>query len=146
LVREVEDIDEKLRQLELRDGGTKVKMPQTSRLMDQMVELNGLNLLHANNREALRKFLESIRQSAPVLHMSFSADPSPAFIEKLMSYLRKEIHPLLLLTVGLQPNLGAGCMVRSTNKSFDMSLRQDFIKKRSLLTEKITALRQRAAQ
>lgn len=138
LIRETEDIDEKLLQLGLRDGGSAVKMPQTSRLMDEIIEINKLNLLHANHRQALKKFLEELRVSAPVLHMSFSADPSPAFIEKLMGWLRKEIDPTLLLTIGLQPNIGAGCMVRSTNKSFDFTLRQDFLKKRDLLFMRLT--------
>ena len=50
-----------------------------------------------------------------------------------MTWLRREIHPLVLMTVGLQPNIGAGCIVRTTNKYFDFSLRQDFANKRDLL-------------
>jgi F0F1-type ATP synthase delta subunit len=146
LIRELEDIDEKLRQLGLRDAGSEVKMPQTTRLMDQIVELNELNLLHAIHREALKKLLADVKATAPALHMSFSADPSPAFIEKLMSWLRREIDPQLLLTVGLQPNLGAGCMVRSTNHQFDFSLREDFIKKKPVLVEKLAALSRGAGQ
>jgi F0F1-type ATP synthase delta subunit len=72
-----------------------------------------------------------------VLHISFSADPSVSFLEKLMAWLRKEIHPLVLVTVGLQPSIGAGCIIRSTNKQFDLSLRQDFKKKQDMLRDKI---------
>lgn len=144
LIREVEEVSEKLLQLGLRHAGTKVKMPQTSHLLDQVVELNELNLLHSEDREALKKFLTTVHDNAPVLHMSFSADPAPAFVEKLMAWLRQEIDPQVLLTIGLQPNLGAGCVVRGTNHLFDLSLKQDFIKKRGLLTEKLKALQQGA--
>lgn len=139
LIRELEIIDDTLLELAIRKGGSEVKMPKTSQLMDRMIELNKLNLLLENDRKLLLRFLESIKQGAPVLHMSFSADPSVDFIEKMVAWLRKEIHPLALMTVGLQPSLGVGCVVRSTNRQFDFSLRQDFLKKRSLLQEKIAA-------
>lgn len=145
LLREIEDIDEKLRQLEIRQGGHQVKVPQTSRLMDQVIELNEINLLHANHREAVKKFLTETRLHAPQLHMSFSTDPSPAFVEKLMAWLRANIHPQVLLTVGLQPNIGAGCVVRSSNKTFDFSLRQDFAGKRDMLVEQLMAKQESAA-
>jgi hypothetical protein len=139
LFRELELIDQALLQLGLRKGGSEVKMPKTSRLMDQVIETNKLNLLHKLDRTELEHFLNAIKEKSPVLHMSFSADPSPGFIEKLMTWLRKEIHPQLLLTIGLQPTIGAGCIVRTTNKQFDFSLREDFLSKRELLLGQIAA-------
>lgn len=139
LIRELELIDNTLLQLGLRAGdGSNVKMPKTSRLMDHMVDLNKLNLLQKKDRAVLAQFLSIVKEHAPVMHMSFSADPSPAFSDKLMTWLRREVHPLLLLTVGLQPNIGAGCIVRTTNKQFDISLRQDFASKRDLLLSRLT--------
>lgn len=137
LIQELVAIDESLLQLGIRKGGTAVKLPKTSQLMDMTVKANLLNLLHDDDRRMLRRFLEEVRKKSPVLHMSFSADPSPAFIEKLMTWLRKEIHPQVLLSIGLQPTLGAGCIVRTTNKQFDFSLRQDFLNKRELLLKQI---------
>lgn len=140
LIRELEVIDQSLLQLELRSGGSAVKMPQTSHLMDQLIELNKINLLQKDQRAGLQQFLTDIRTKAPKLHMSFSADPTTAFIEKLMVWLRREIHPYILLTVGLQPTIGAGCIVRSTNKYFDLSLRKDFAKKRELLFNQVAGI------
>jgi len=37
----------------------------------------------------------------------------------------------------LQPTIAAGCIVRTTNKYFDFSLRQDFTDKRELLLKQI---------
>ncbi len=101
--------------------------------MDQTIQLNKVDLANDTHRKQLQEYLILIKQKAPILHISFSADPTSAFIEKIMAWLRREIHPLVLLTIGLQPNIGAGCVVRSTNKYFDFSLRKDFEKKRDLL-------------
>ena len=135
LVREVAVISENLLELGLRSGdkAREVKLPKTSLLMDQIVELNKLNLLHETDRQHLQQALEAIKQQAPLLNISFSADPSPAFLDKLMTWLRSEIHPALLVTIGLQPNIGAGCVVRGPNRYFDFSLRQHFADQRELL-------------
>lgn len=145
LIRELEALDEAITQLGLRHGGAEVKLPKTSHLMDQMIELHKLNLLHQTDRKRLLTILQDIKAKSPVLHVSFSADPSEAFIEKLVAWLRKEIDPQILMTVGMQPSIGAGCVVRSTNKQFDMSLRQDFLGKRQLLLEQLKASRKQPA-
>lgn len=69
--------------------------------------------------------------------MSFSADPSPLFTQRLISWLRQNIHPDLLLQVGLQPTIGAGTVVRTTNKYFDLSLREFFNQKKAVLLAKM---------
>ncbi len=137
LLRELETLDATLLDRTLRKSGKEANMLKASQLMDQTVELNKLNLLHDADRLQLRQFLQNIKNRAPVLHMSFSSDPSPAFLSKLMTWLRREIHPQILVTIGLQPSIGAGCIVRSTNRHFDFSLRQDFAKKRDLLLSKL---------
>jgi G3E family GTPase len=126
LYREVESIDNFLKQAAIREPGTAVKMPKTSRLFDETVEVNKINVLHDDERARLYAFLKQIRTDAPILHMSFSADPSPLFTQKLIAWLRTELHPLVLLQIGIQPNIGAGCVVRTNNKYFDFSLRSRF--------------------
>lgn len=139
LIRELEQIDNHLLELQLRKAGSDVALPKTSHLMEITLELNKLNLLQNADRLQLKQLLNLAKERAPVVHMSFSADPSPAFLEKVVVWLRREIHPLVLVTVGLQPNMGAGCMIRTTNKQFDLSLRQDFADKHELLLAKISA-------
>lgn len=146
LLREVEAIDAFLKQSAIREPGTPVKMPKTSRLFDETIENNQLNVLHDDERLRLHHFLTEVRTKAPTLHMSFSADPSPAFTQKLITWLRAEIHPVVLLQVGLQPNIGAGCVVRTTNKYFDFSLRTRFKEKGSILADLMQKADQPAAQ
>ena len=136
LLRELEAIDGVLSQAALRKE-IDTKLPKTTGLMDQTIILNKIDLADSPQRKALADFLKAVKSKAPLLHMSFSADPSTAFIEKLLTWLRKELDANLLVTIGLQPNIGAGCVVRSTNKYFDFSLRQDFASKRSLLLDKM---------
>ena len=139
LINELTELDEALLQLELRDAGQTVKMPKTTHLLDKLAEANKMNLLQAAERAELLKFLNLIHAKAPVLKMSFSVDPAPAFLERLVTWLRREIHPQILITVGLQPSLGVGCLVYGNSKVFDFSLKQTFIKQRQLLLKRLAA-------
>lgn len=136
--RELAAIDDTMLSLKLRhEGESSVDLPKLSSLMDQLVSYNGLNLLHQNHRQALADLLDKIKNEAPVVHMSFSADPSANFLERLIVWLRQEIHPYLLVRVGLQPNIGAGCILRTNNHYFDLSIKQSFAESRHLLIEKL---------
>lgn len=137
LLREVELLTGFLQQAAIRQPGTSIKLPKTSRMLDEIIQVNQLNVLIEADCARLKSFLESVKKQAPVMHMSFSADPSPLFSQRLVEYLRKEIHPLVLVQVGLQPNIGAGCVVRTTNHYFDFSLRQRFTNNRELLAMKL---------
>ena len=139
LLRELESIEELVSQAKLVDKQDERKLPKTSQLMDKTVELNKLDLSKASDRKLLADLLNLVKKQAPLLHMSFNSDPSPVFIEKLMDWLRREIHPIVLITIGLQPSIGAGCVVRSTNKYFDFSLRKDLSDHRDLLLAKMHA-------
>lgn len=135
LLREMESLDSFLSQGAIREPGTPMRLPKTSRLLDETILNNKVNVLQEAERNRLLHFLMEVYSRSPVLHISFSADPSPVFLQKLVAWLRREIHPLVLVQVGLQPNMGAGCTVRTTNKYFDFSLRNRFSEKRTALAE-----------
>lgn len=137
LIREVEALDNILIAYDVKGTVDEAKMPKTTLLLDAIIDANKMNLLDADQRAKLLQFLQTARAHAPVIHVSFGSDPAPAFIEKLMTWLRREIHPQLLITVGLQPNVGAGCLVRTTNHYFDFSLRESFKNNRELLMAKL---------
>jgi hypothetical protein len=54
---------------------------------------------------------------------------------KLVGWFRANVHPHVLVQVGLQPNIAAGCVVRTTNKVFDLSLRNHFAQNQQVLIE-----------
>lgn len=135
VIRGLEASDRALQQASLRKGGDKTELPRVGRLLTEVVEANHLNLLHAEDRSQLLSHLNELKDKAPTLHMSFNADPSPAFMQKLTAWLRDEIHPHALVRTGLLPNIGAGCVVRTTNKVFDFSLKSKFDASQELLIE-----------
>ncbi len=145
LRREIESIDEFLTQSAHRQGGDSVKMPQTSRLLEEIVGLHDVNLLHKSQREKLLKYLASILEASPVMNFSFASDPSPVFTSNLLSWLRNNIHPQVLIKIGLQPSIAVGCTVRTVSKSYDFSLRQAFEAQRPNLIKVLKSERKDAA-
>jgi hypothetical protein len=137
LLREVEALDNFLKQAAIREPGTPVKLPKTGKILDEIIAVNKLNVLLEGERKRLYDFLKEVRAHAPLVHMSFAADPSPLFMQKLVTWFRSEIHPLVLIQLGLQPNIGAGAVMRTTNKYFDLSLKRHFEKQRELLIKKL---------
>lgn len=137
LLREIQALDEFLMQASIRQPGTPMKMPVLGRLLDEMVQANNLNLLNASDRKVLTDFLNLMSQTAPLLHMSFAIDPSPLLLKKLIAWVRQNIHPNAILQIGLHPNIGAGCVLRTTNKYFDLSLKQKFTDQRDLLMKQL---------
>lgn len=137
LLNELEAIESTMLQQKVRTAGKQQAMPTLSKRLENVAELQKLDLGEASGRQALQTFLQDIKQHAPLMHVSFGSEPSTAFLEKLVTWLRREINPTLLLTIGLQPAIGAGCIVRTTNKYFDLSMRQTFIAKRLALLEQI---------
>jgi len=121
LLRELELLDEFMRQSSIREPGRPVTLPRVSRVLDALAMDNGRNLLQDEDRQELHEYLKHIESTAPSIHISFASDPSSAFIAKLVTWLRNNIDPATLLQTGLQPSIAAGCVVRTPNKLFDIS-------------------------
>ncbi len=137
LTREIEAIDNFFREQQIRNAGAPNTPPRLSKLMDQLASDNQKNLLVEEDRKQLVLLLEKLHATAPVMHISFSVDPPGAYVQKIVEWLRNNVHSYVLVTVGLQPNIGAGCIVRTTNKLFDFSLREFFYQKRDFFIEKM---------
>lgn len=139
LKRELEALEDFMRQSSIREPGKQAQLPRVSRLLDALATDNGLQLLQPGHREQLKGFLEVVEAKAPSLHMSFATDPSSAFTAKMVTWLRANVHPYALLDVGLQPTIAAGCVVRTPNKIFDFSLREQFADAQGLLIKALEA-------
>lgn len=138
LRRELDALYEYLHQAALREiPADRLKLPKTSRILDELALANKINLLDRDQFERVAIELERIQETAPQIHISFSTDPSSAFVGRIVDWLRQNVHPGLLVQVGLQPTLAAGCLVRTTNKQFDLSLKQHFKAARPMLVKKL---------
>lgn len=122
--RELEELDEYLHAAALRQGGKEVKLLSTSRLLEDVAADSGLNLLKKTDRDRLKKFLTLLIQKAPVIHMSFASEPSAKAMAKIVSWLRTNIHPQVIVSIGIQPSIAAGCIVRTPNRQYDFSFRR----------------------
>lgn len=133
--RELESVNDAMMQLKIRSPQTPISLPKTSELLDQIAKDTNVNLLDGTQRERLMHYLNDVKTGAPQIHISFSVEPSPEFTQKIVAWLRKEVSPIALVIVGLQPNIGVGCMIRTTNKYFDLSLKQSFKDHRDVLVK-----------
>jgi hypothetical protein len=137
LLLELEKVEDFFLQVKVRRAGDSVDLPSTTPQMEDILRQNELNLLQAADRERLKFILMTIHTKSPVIHMSFSVSPSQKFLEKIISWLRNNVSEILILQIGLQPNIGAGFTLRTTNKFFDFSLRQHMHDKQGLLIEEL---------
>jgi F0F1-type ATP synthase delta subunit len=115
-------------------------------LLEAVANVNGLQLLQAEDRKELVAALEQLERSAPRIHVSFAIEATPAFTAKIVGWLRANIDPRVLLEVGLQPSIAAGCVLRTNNKVFDFSLRQHFAEAQGLLSASLTATTSESTQ
>jgi hypothetical protein len=77
LRRELESLEDYLHQAALRkESPEKLKLPKTSRLLDEFATLNSLDLLHRADHERAKALLEQAANKAPQLHFSFSVEPN----------------------------------------------------------------------
>jgi F0F1-type ATP synthase delta subunit len=146
LIRELDDLDEYLNQAALRGSQEPSKLPQTSKALEELAALNSLQLLKPADRKTFKELLDKIKQQAPTIHFGFATAPSLTFLSKLVSWLRTNVHPQILIRVGLEPSIIGGCIVRTTNKQFDFTLRKHFIGKGPLLVKALAGREEAAKQ
>lgn len=137
-LRELQRLDEYFHQAAIK-GAQARNLPKLGHALEDIAVANKLNLLYEQHRTPLITFLTVVKTKAPVVHMSFPSEASKDFLAKLLEWYRGQIHPLILLHVGLQPELAAGCTVRTTNKMFDFSFRKRFEKSKQKLIAALEA-------
>jgi len=137
LLRELSNVEGFFISAAARKPGTPMQPPKMTKTLEEMAAQNGYSLLDAKARQQLKAGLENILARAPLLHISFAADPPPRALEQILVWLRQNIDPRLLLQIGLQPTIAAGCVVRTPNHIFDMSLREYLKKQQPYLVKLI---------
>lgn len=128
LQRELVGLNDFFVSAQARQTGTTMQLPKLTRVLNQLAHDNRINLLEDDDRKKLADALKQVEHDAPTLHVSFATEASPKALEKLVVWIRSNIHPQALVQVGLQPSIAAGCFLRTPNKTFDMSLRSSMKK------------------
>lgn len=137
-IRELQALNESVLQAQLRTPGSPTHLSRSGITLEELAHLNGIKLTDESQREQLIKLLQAFEEHATRIHMSVAVEPSARFTRQIIVWLRTNINPAVLLEIGLQPTLAAGCLIRTPNRVFDMSLRHRFSEQRGLLLDKIS--------
>lgn len=96
------------------------------KLSDELTDFLTLNELRpstSNERTELIKQLRLLKDSVPVLHMTFAVEADRDSLQYLVQWVRGYLHPQTVLEIGLQPSLIAGVYLRTPNQVRDYSMR-----------------------
>lgn len=140
LKRELEDLHDNLHQAGLRAKASSKPADETiaaSQSLTKLAEANGLDIKQKSDRQSIIKELTDLAESAPTVTISFAVDPSADFMTKIVEWFRANTHPSVLVRVSLQPNITAGCRLRTPGKLYDFSLRGKFDEQRSMLIRRL---------
>lgn len=137
LIRELNALEDFFVGAKARTTGTAISLPKISGSMERLAADNQINLLMDDERQRLAEGLKTVFEKAPSMHISFAVEPSPKALEQILLWMRQNIHPQALLSVGLQPAIAAGCVLRTTNKVFDLSLRSNLQRQSTYLVKLI---------
>jgi F0F1-type ATP synthase delta subunit len=114
-----------------------IKYPGISDNLRALAVNNHIDLHDDKDCQQLQNQLNELKNNMIVIHISFTADPETAILHKIVTWLRQEIDPKIVIQVGLQPSIAAGIIIRTPNRQFDFSLRQHLYKQKAKLIEAI---------
>jgi hypothetical protein len=143
MIREVESVDGSLQAQKVRDEGQAAQLPEVGPVLRDFIEANKIDLTDGQAVLALKEHLRTIKDRAPVVHMTFAVDADSFSLQKLAGWLREEVHPYSLITVGLQPSLVGGVYLRTPNKVHDFTLKALLKGKRDIIVNELEKLRAR---
>lgn len=123
IMREVFTIDQFL-SAQSHGVSSGLTLPTISPSLQMVVTAQKINLLLPDHRARFRQQLDFVRRTAPIVQVSFGAEPSRQALRVLVRWFRENGHPNTLIAVGIQPNIAGGCIVRTTTKTFDFSLQR----------------------
>jgi hypothetical protein len=142
LLRELEELDNDLESQRARAHGGTVSyhMPNMSRGLGDFLEMNKMDIANDHLRMEVRTNLRKLKDHAPVVHMTFATDTDPESLQQVVAWIRKEMHPQALVTVGMQPNLIGGVYVRTPNHVHDFSIKAHMKDSRDIIVQALDAL------
>lgn len=143
LIGEVERVDNELTTASVRAAaGVQGQVtPVLSEQLTTFLTQNKLTLNSSPERTELIKQLGLLKESAPVIHMTFAVEADRESLQQLAQWLRASIHPQSIIAVGLQPSLIAGVYLRTPNHVKDLSLRAMLDGGHAVIVGELEALR-----
>lgn len=144
LLREIEQVDYALETQTIRTPDQPLTIPAMSRALKETLTLNNIEVTNLDERKRMLDSLRDAKERAPNVQITFAIDPEPAITSQLVAWIRENLHPRALITVGLQPSIIGGCVVRTPDHIYDFSLRKRFKDEQANLIQAInTAIARR---
>ena len=142
LVQELERIDAALIEVTARKrvGAAVGEGPRYSDQMIDFLNVNNITLDDSRVRSGLLVWLRKLKNTAPIVHLTFASQADTESLQHLVDWVRQSIHVQAVLTVGLQPDLIGGVYVRTKNRVHDFSMRARLQNARHLITEELEAI------
>lgn len=143
MIVELERVDSELttKAVHERVGAESTSPSPISQQLTDFLQRNELELSDATIRTQLITDLHKLKDTVPIVHMTFAAEADPESLGQIVQWLRHSVHPQAVIEVGLQPGLVAGVYMRTTNSVIDLSLRGALQHGREILTKELEALR-----
>ena len=129
LLQEIGALDEQLSQQNLQQraqGGQETVVPAISAGLRQVSDQLGLDITSQSGRVRARDVITSYLHEAPLFQITFASEPPLDQLRLVVEWMRQNIHGLALVQTAVQPAIIAGCIIRSSNKVFDFSVREAF--------------------
>ena len=141
MINEVEMIDSTLEAEKVRGyKKEQYQLPAISRQLTEFLALNKIDVLDDHARMTFKEQLRKLKDKVPIVHLTFATPADPESLAYLAGWMRQEIHPLTVLSVGLQPSLIGGVYIRTPNHVHDYSMRALFKGKTSVLVDDLARL------
>jgi len=143
LVGEFEQVDNDLTAAAVRAkaGVEQQTKPVLSQPLADFLAENNLSIETSRDRNELITELRTLKDTAPILHMTFAVTADRDSLQTLTKWVRESIHPQAVIDVGLQPALVAGVYLRTPNHIHDLSLRAALKGQHAVLVEELESLR-----
>lgn len=142
LLLEIEKVDNELETQAIREPNKPLAIPNMSRSLTEATTLNQLDITNRTHRQAMLKAMRVIKDKSPIVQVTFAVDPAPEIVLQLTTWIRQNLHPAALITVGMQPGIIGGCVLRTPDHIYDFSLRKQFTDNLPVLIEQIKAASQ----
>lgn len=138
LIREVEVVGNDLEAQKVRtESGEVVRQLAVSQALEDFLNQNKLETTDGQAMMTLKEQLEELKEHSPVIHMTFAGPAEPAFLQEIVTWLRREVHPHTLVSVGVQPSLVGGAYVRTPNRVHDFSIKSLLQGKREIIVHEL---------
>jgi len=143
LVSEFEQVDNELTAASIRakSGAPVQPQPVLSEQLTDFLTRNKFKLETGQERSELIIQLRQLKDSVPVIHMTFAVSADRESLQQLAQWLRASVHPQAVIAVGLQPALVAGVYLRTPNHVHDLSLRAMLDSSHDVLVKELELLR-----